>query len=121
MTDDRAERAFTDVAAVEQMAPGMVRVVTFGGAYIVDARDAGCNCPDKEYHDAPMCKHEYAALAADVEGVPSPVLVADSLTERAIADGGRPEDCNCKAGDDLACFECYAAGFKNAPEATSES
>ena len=75
--DDRAERALTDVVAVENIAPGMVRVVTWSDAYPVDARDAGCNCPDKEYNDVPMCKHELAAVVADRDDLPTPFITED--------------------------------------------
>ena len=122
---DRAARAYTDVVAVERVAPGMVRVVTWSDAYMVDARDAGCNCPDKEYHDAPVCKHEYGALASDVDRLPAPGIVTDDLSTRAVTDGGtqtelasdsdedeRPADCDCpESADRLPCFPCYLAGF----------
>jgi hypothetical protein len=74
---ERAERACTDVVAVEDLAPGMARVVTFGGAYVVDARDGGCLCPDKEYNDVPMCKHELAAVVADRDDLPTPFITED--------------------------------------------
>lgn len=86
--EDRAVRALTDVVAVETIAPGMVRVVTWSDAYTVDARDAGCNCPDKQYNEPDMCKHEYSALIADRDDAPTPFTVTDNLSERVMADGG---------------------------------
>ena len=117
MQSDRAARAIEDVVAVERMAPGLVRVVTWSDVWPVDARDAGCNCPDKQYNDAPMCKHEYAALLSDVDRYPSPGIVTDDISRRAVPDGGekqRPAACAC--GDDmddadLPCFPCFRAGF----------
>jgi len=88
MTDARAERALTDVVAVERIAPGLIKVVTWSDAYPVDARDAGCNCPDKQYHAAAVCKHEHAALLADTD-LPAPFVVADNLSERVATDGGK--------------------------------
>jgi hypothetical protein len=116
MSDDRAVRSLVDVVAVEQVAPGLVEVVTWSDAYHVDARDAGCNCPDQEYNlDAGgMCKHEYAALVADVDTIPTPFEVTDDLSRRAVADGGeRPDDCDCWSLDpDLPCWPCYRDGFE---------
>lgn len=96
--NDRVHRALTDVVAVEREAPGMVTVVTWSDAYTVDARDGGCMCPDKEYHDVPMCKHEYAALFATSD-LPAPWDVTESLANRpdtdtttepkAMTDGGQ--------------------------------
>ena len=80
---DRAVRAFEDVVAVEHMAPGMVRVVTWTNSYPIDAWGDGCNCPDKRYNDVPFCKHELAALAADVDRLPSPGIETDDLRNRA--------------------------------------
>lgn len=93
--DDRAFRALVDVVAVERVAPGMVRVVTWSDEYTVDARHAGCGCPDQEYNldGAELCKHEYAARVATSD-VPAPYDVEDSLAEPstpAVAtDGGEP-------------------------------
>jgi predicted nucleic acid-binding Zn finger protein len=65
-TADRILGALTDVVAVEHVAPGMVRVVTVSGAYVVDARHESCECPDFEYNldGAERCKHLWAALDA---------------------------------------------------------
>jgi len=92
---DRAFRALVDVVAVERMAPGLVRVVTWSDAYDVDARHAGCACPDKEYNldGTELCKHEYAARVATSD-VPAPYGVEESLAEPATpavaTDGGEP-------------------------------
>ena len=74
----RAERACTDVVAVEDLAPGMKRVVTFGGAYVVDARDGGCLCPDAEYNpEQGPCKHHLAAMLAERDDLPTPFITTD--------------------------------------------
>lgn len=98
MTDDRAVRALTDVVAVEEYAPGMARVVTWSDDYILDTRGEGCNCPDKEYHDAPVCKHEYAAMLATNSDYPTPYVT--EIMERE--DG----ECTHTSGD-LPCFDCF--------------
>jgi hypothetical protein len=93
MTDDRAVRALEDVVAVEEMAPGMVQVTTWTGVHTVDARDGGCDCEDKEYHNPPMCYHEYAALIATSDRYPSPYVDAtDAGTPTVMADGGVSAD-----------------------------
>lgn len=89
MSEDRAVRALEDVVAVETLAPGMVRVVSWADAYVVDARGSGCRCPDKEYHDTPTCKHELAAMLSDADRYPTPYVdatVAD--TPDVMTDGG---------------------------------
>lgn len=89
----RARRALTDVVAVERLGPGMVRVVTWSDAYPVDARDTGCACPDKEYNEVPVCKHEATAILADSDDLPTPFTVTDDLSTRAVAtDGGEDSD-----------------------------
>jgi len=75
--DDRAERACEDVVAVESIAPGMANVVTFGGSYVVDARDGGCLCPDAEYSDVALCKHQLAAILADRDDLPKPFITTE--------------------------------------------
>jgi hypothetical protein len=119
MSDDRAERALTDVVAVERMAPGMVKVVTWSDAYVVDTRDAGCNCPDKQYNLPPgeRDKHEYAALLAMSDRYPAPGIVTDNLDKRAVADGGeRPDDCECRSDVVLPCASCWINGFEEPAE-----
>jgi hypothetical protein len=72
-SEERAVRALTDVVEVEEQAPGLMRVVTWSDAYMVDARDAGCNCPDKKYRDdISMCKHDAAAILAMRDDIPTP-------------------------------------------------
>lgn len=79
----RAASALEDVVAVERLAPGMVRVVTWSDAYPVDARGEGCMCPDKQYNLGPgeLCKHHVAAMLATGD-LPAPFDVVDSLDER---------------------------------------
>jgi hypothetical protein len=114
MTDDgRAVRAVEDVVAVESLAPGMVRVVSWSDSYVVDARGEGCACPDKEYNDAPRCKHEHAALLATSDKYPSPYVtstVAD--TPRVMADGGECEAC-AALPEGVPCADCYITGRKS--------
>ena len=103
----RPVRALTDVVAVEEHAPGMARVVTWSDAYVIDARGAGCNCPDKEYHDAPMCKHEYAAVLFDTDYLPAPYVT--EIDER--------ETCpDCEAlPEGWACWGCVETGDAEVP------
>lgn len=92
---DRAIRAVEDVVAVEEFAPGLCRVVTFSDAYVVDARDGGCQCPDKQYNDAPRCKHEHAAVLADLDHTPTPYVTATADRPTVMADGGETcDDCD---------------------------
>jgi len=90
-SEKRAVKALTDVVAVEQYAPGMVRVVTWSDSYIVDARGGGCNCPDKEYNihesDASQCKHEQAAMLYDSDMVQS-LTVDDDLSTPSVDASG---------------------------------
>jgi hypothetical protein len=114
MTDaDRAERAVTDVVAVETLAPGMSRVITFGGAYVVDARGEGCLCPDKKHNLGPgeVCKHHIGAMLAADDTLPAPFITTDNLSERLAADGGECKDCE-RLPDDVPCATCYISGDK---------
>lgn len=63
---DRAVAGWTDVVAIEEYAPGMVRVVTVRDARVVDARHERCDCPDMAYNldGEARCKHLWAALDA---------------------------------------------------------
>jgi hypothetical protein len=81
--DDRAER-ISDVLAVEKRAPGVARVVTLSGAYVVDARGEGCTCEDKEFNLGPgeQCKHWGAALMAFSDILPTPFLVVEDFDDR---------------------------------------
>jgi hypothetical protein len=122
MTDDRAERALTDVVAVERMAPGLVRVITWSDAWPVDARGEGCNCYDKEYNLGPgeKCKHEHGAMLAMSDRYPAPGIVTDNLSKRAVADGGeRPDDCECDeliSNEPVPCWPCARDGFETPAE-----
>jgi hypothetical protein len=136
-SEKRAVKALTDVVAVEQYAPGMVRVVTWSDAYIVDARGGGCNCPDKEYNihesTASSCKHEQAAMLYDSDTVQSLTVDDDlstpsaSASQQVATDGGnvRPAGCGCMdeytLDDPLPCYPCVRDGFDNPnPSAPSE-
>ena len=124
-TDDRAVRALTDVVAVEQVAPGMVNVVTWSSERTVDARDAGCNCEDKQYNlpNGARCKHELAAMLADSDRYPTHCIVSDDLQRRPVTDGGdRPEECDCSPTEtDLECWPCRKAGFDTNRYAETEA
>jgi len=97
-TVDRIERAYADVVAVEEVAPGLMRVCTWSDQYVVDARGDGCGCPDKLYNldDTNMiCKHRVAAIVATRDDLPGPWDPAETLDTRdgeargVMADGGR--------------------------------
>jgi len=80
---DRVLAALTDVVAVEDHAPGMVRVITMSDVYVVDARHEVCECPDWEYHldGDGRCKHLWHALAVTDQVPPSPLALDDDLEE----------------------------------------
>jgi hypothetical protein len=124
MNVDRAVRSLVDVVAVEQVAPGMVEVVTWSDSYAVDARDAGCNCPDKQYNlddTGGMCKHEYAALVADVDTIPTPFEVTDDLDQRAVADGGHTPDGSAEASDRAKSLDDTERSLKDVQEKHGEA
>jgi len=107
--DDRAIRALTDVVAVEEYAPEMVRVITFADAYFIDARGEGCACPDQQYNLDPgeMCKHQLAALVADYDHLPTPYTTHIDTRPTALADGGDTcEDC-AALPDGWPCATCF--------------
>lgn len=112
MTDDsRAVRAVEDVVAVDEYAPGMVRVTTFSDAYFIDASGDGCMCPDKQYNLNPgeRCKHEEAAILADYDHLPAPYVQHVEDRPTALADGGDTcEECAALPGD-WECWPCAAA------------
>lgn len=111
--DDRARRALEDVVAVDELGPGLARVVTWGGAYTVDARGEGCACPDKEYHDAPMCKHEWAAALATNDRLPAPFVREIEARPTVMGDGsGECEDC-AQLADGFPCADCFTSGRKD--------
>lgn len=88
--DARAVRALEDVVAVEQVARGLSKVVTWSDVYHVDARE-GCQCEDKQYNLGPgeRCKHEISALMNDVDYLPSPWIDETSAgTPTVMTDGG---------------------------------
>jgi len=96
-TVDRIERAYRDVVAVEELAPGMVRVVTWADQYVIDSRGDGCGCPDKRHNlpEGVACKHEASAIIATRDDLPGPWDPAETLNARngearpVMADGGR--------------------------------
>jgi len=79
----RAVAALKDVVAIEDVAPGMVKVVTWSDAYIVDAREGRCECPDQQYNldGDERCKHWIAALLATDDRRPAPWDVVDDLDQ----------------------------------------
>jgi len=95
-TVDRIERAYADVVAVEEVARGLMRVVSWSAEYYVDAAGGGCDCPDKTHNlpEGVACKHEVAAIVATTE-TPGPWDPAETLDTRdgeargVMADGGR--------------------------------
>lgn len=94
---DRAERAYTDVLAVEwDREAGLMRIVTLSDCYTAIPTEGLHQCPDREYNldGAGYCKH---AVAADVTRgrLPTPPgwVVTDNLDDRTattalMADGG---------------------------------
>lgn len=95
MTELRAVRAVEDVLAVDEHAPGMVRVTTWGDSYIIDARGEGCNCPDKKFNHAPRCKHETAAILADYDHLPTPYVTEVDEREACEACEALPDGWQC--------------------------
>lgn len=79
---DRAVAALEDVVAVEELAPGMVRVVSWADAYTVDAREGRCECPDQQYNlsEGERCKHQWAAILATTD-LPAPFEAVDDLDQ----------------------------------------
>jgi hypothetical protein len=82
-TPDRAASALLDVVAIERMAPGMVRVVTWSDAYTVDVFHERCECPDMKHHldGDGRCKHVHAArLVSEQTDLPAVWDVSDDLS-----------------------------------------
>jgi len=90
-TETRAERALTDVVAVEKLAPGLARVVTWSDAHDVDMRNGGCHCEDKQYNiDGGMhCKHELGAMLFARNDIPGVSMDDDLDGQTLVADGGQ--------------------------------
>lgn len=80
---DRAVAALEDVVAVERVAPGMVRVVSWSDSYTVDAREGRCECPDQQYNleGDERCKHYLAARLATSDEWPAPWDVVGDLDQ----------------------------------------
>lgn len=85
---DRAERAYTDVLAVEfDQETEMMRVVTLSDCYDVDVRDFRHMCPDREYHDVALCKHLICAdIVRGQTDAPSGWFVTDDFDQRTDDD-----------------------------------
>lgn len=116
---DRAARALEDVVAVEEVAPGLVRVVTWSDAYHIDARGDGCMCPDRQYNLAPdeLCKHQHAAILADYDHLPTPFIRDVESRPTALPDGGDEcEDC-ADLPDGWPCSSCF---IEDGAEVTAE-
>lgn len=96
---ERALRALQDVVDAKEIAPGMMRVSTWSDSYVIDARGEGCNCPDKRYNDAPRCKHEFAAILADSDHLPTPFVIDSSQDE-----GGHSCEMCSKLPDSMVCI-----------------
>jgi hypothetical protein len=81
---DRALAAYTDVLAVEHDTDaGVMRILTLSECYTAIPETGQHLCPDKEYHEPPRCKHEYAADATrDQTDVPTGWLVVEDLDDR---------------------------------------
>lgn len=80
---DRVLGSLTDVVAVEKHAPGMVRIITISDAYVVDARNEVCECPDFEYNldGDGRCKHLWRALLETDQLPLAPFVGLDSDLE----------------------------------------
>jgi len=95
-TVDRIANAYADVVAVEEVARGLMRVVSWSAEYYVDAAGGGCDCPDKTHNlpDGVACKHEASAIIATRDDLPGPWNPAETLDTRdgeargVMADGG---------------------------------
>jgi len=95
-TVDRIERAYADVVAVEEVARGLMRVVSWSSEYYVDAAGSGCDCPDKTHNlpEGVACKHEASAIIATRDDLPGPWDPAETLDTRdgkargVMTDGG---------------------------------
>lgn len=111
---DRAERAFTDVLAVEwDREAGLMRIVTLSDCYTAIPTEGLHQCPDREYNldGTGYCKH---AVAADVTRgrLPAPTgwVVTENLDDRhaesraLLADGGQATEADPDATDDSAAW-----------------
>ena len=91
-TDDRIERALTQLMAVDRLSAGVYRVRTgSGGEYVVNVAENRCTCPDFELRRA-YCKHLFRVAFETGAGIP-----------------GQCSECAGLTG--LPCAECYIEGF----------
>lgn len=92
-TDDRIERALTELMAIEQAAPGMFVVRTnSGGEYTADLAEGRCTCPDFE-NRGEFCKHLFRVAFETGAGIPG--------------------QCGaCAELDGLPCAGCFISGFQ---------
>jgi hypothetical protein len=109
--DDRAVRALTDVVACEEIAPGMMRVVTWSDEYRVDARDGGCECQDKQYNEPAMCKHEIAASVAATGDLPVPYDAETPIETPAVATDGSGDSDDVEQVVDWCARDSVAAAY----------
>jgi hypothetical protein len=63
---DRVGRAFTEMMAVDQIAPGMFEVQTITDEYVVDLHGRACECEDFRNNDPEWCKHLLRAKAEQI-------------------------------------------------------
>jgi len=93
MSETRAERALTDVVAVEDIAPGMARVVTVTSSHTVDARSGACTCDDHQYNidfaAGERCVHYLAAMLYARNDIPGVSMDDDLGGQTLVADGGQ--------------------------------
>lgn len=91
-TDDRIDRAMTELMAVERQAAGVYTVRTSsGGEYIVNVAENRCTCPDFEHRDD-FCKHLFRVAFEAGAGIP-----------------GQCSECAGLTG--LPCADCFIGGF----------
>jgi len=118
----RVTRALEEPLLCEVRAPGLYQVVPVGGGahddelgYTVDVREGRCSCPDQQYGDAPVCKHQVRARAMHearrVREEPlfgrgialredSPAVATDGGALEAEGDTDEPDDPPADAGGD---------------------
>lgn len=91
-TDDRIDRAMTELMAVEKAAPGLYVVhSTSGGEYAADIAEGRCTCPDYQ-NRGDYCKHLFRVAFETGAGIPG-------------------QCAECAALGTLPCADCYINGF----------
>lgn len=102
--DERDVRALTEYLTVLPEAPGIYEVVSQSGrAYIVDAWEGTCTCPDFEYHRPDGgCKHlRRVAFATGERSIP-PAVPDDAVDDqlgRHVSDESVPRSTALDDGD----------------------